>query len=57
MGRKGDTACNQESVMVDLMKILPSKLFVTSKSVNSGAFEVSPEVSMGNFPLENHGAA
>lgn len=53
----GYTACSQEPVVLDLVKISPSSFLVASKPVNSGAPEVPPEVSVGHFPLENQRAA
>ena len=52
MERGGCTSCSSQSVMLDLMKTQPFDFLVTSTPVDSGALEVSPEVSMGPFPLE-----
>ena len=57
MERKDYTACSQEPIMLDLVKIMPNGFLVTCEPADSRAPEVPPEVSMGHFPLKNRRTA
>jgi len=42
--------------MLNLVKTFPSSPLITTAPTNSGALEVSPEVSIRHLPVENQGA-
>jgi len=55
-GKRELTPCSYKFVVLDLVKMQPCTLLLTSVSVIPGALRLPPEVSVGSSPLEDEGA-